>query len=53
MVQAETAMRDIGPAVGTRLPEIVLADQAGRSIDLHQDRAGRRALVVFYRSARW
>jgi peroxiredoxin len=53
MVQAQAAMRDIGPAVGTRFPDVLLPDQAGRSIELHQDRAGRRALVVFYRSARW
>jgi peroxiredoxin len=44
---------DIGPAIGTRFPDVRLPDQAGRLIDLHQARAGRPAVVVFYRSARW
>ncbi len=43
----------IGPRVGTRFPDIRLPDQTGRVVDLHEERAGRRALVVFYRSARW
>lgn len=43
----------IGPAVGTRFPDIVLPDQHGQMVDLHAARAGRRALVVFYRSADW
>lgn len=43
----------IGPAVGTRFPDIVLPDQHGRLVHLHQARAGRRALVVFHRSASW
>jgi peroxiredoxin len=43
----------IGPGVGTRFPDVRLPDQTGRLVDLHAARAGRRALVVFYRSARW
>ncbi len=43
----------IGPLVGARLPDVRLPDQQGQTIDLHTARAGRRALVVFYRSARW
>jgi peroxiredoxin len=43
----------IGPAVGTPFPDIRLPDQRGRLVDLHAARAGRPALVVFYRSARW
>lgn len=43
----------IGPSVGERFPDVVLPDQHGRPIDLHAARAGRRALVLFYRSARW
>ncbi len=42
-----------GPAVGARLPDIVATDQTGETIDLHTDRAGRPAVVVFYRSAVW
>jgi hypothetical protein len=30
-----------------------LPDQHGQSVDLHQARNGRRALVVFHRSAAW
>ena len=43
----------IGPPVGSRFPDVQLPDQTGRLLDLHAARAGRRALVVFYRSARW
>ncbi len=43
----------IGPLVGSRFPDIRLPDQSGRVVDLHAARAGRRALVVIYRSARW
>ena len=43
----------IGPAVGSPFPDIVLPDQHGHQVDLHAERAGRRALVVFYRSAAW
>lgn len=43
----------IGPAVGERFPDIVLPDQSGEIVDLHRARAGRRALVHFFRSAGW
>ena len=43
----------IGPAVGQRFPDVQLPDQSGTVIDLHMARGGRRALVVFHRSARW
>jgi len=42
-----------GPEVGSRLPDIVATDQSGRRVDVHADRAGRPAVVVFYRSAVW
>ena len=42
-----------GPAVGERFPDIILPDQHGQRIQLHQAHNGRRALVVFYRSASW
>ncbi len=42
-----------GPAVGERFPDIILPDHHGQRIHLHQARNGRRALVVFYRSASW
>jgi peroxiredoxin len=45
--------RAIGPALGARFPDLQLPDQTGRLVDLHQNRAGRPALVVLYRSARW
>jgi hypothetical protein len=43
----------VGPATGSIFPDVVLPDQHGNPIDLHAARAGRRALVVFYRSADW
>ncbi|MGI9149657.1 MAG: hypothetical protein ACR2IK_24430 [Chloroflexota bacterium] len=43
----------IGPQLRTHFPDIRLPDQSGRVVDVHAVRAGRRALVVFYRSARW
>jgi len=43
----------IGPSVGSRFPDIRLPDQTGRLVDLQAERGARRALVVFYRSARW
>jgi len=43
----------IGPAIGERFPDVVLPDQTGRMVDLHAVRGSRRALILFYRSARW
>jgi hypothetical protein len=43
----------IGPRIGESFPNVVLPDQSGRPIDLHRVRRGRRAIVVFYRSASW
>ena len=43
----------IGPPVGSRFPDVVLPDQHGRMVDLHAARGGRRALIVFFRSADW
>jgi peroxiredoxin len=45
--------RGIGPKVGERFPDVRLPDQSGRVLDLHAARGGRRAAVLFYRSARW
>ena len=42
-----------GPAVGTRLPEIVALDTSGSTFDVHADRRDRPAIVVFHRSAVW
>ncbi len=42
-----------GPDVGEVLPDVVAVDQNGRTVDLHQDRAGAPAVLVFYRSAVW
>ena len=49
----EADFSTIGPAVGERFPDVVLADQTGRAVDLHEHRAGRRGLVVVHRSADW
>ena len=48
-----TDMTEIGPAVGAALPDIELPNAYGQMISLRAWRAGRRALVVFYRSAKW
>jgi peroxiredoxin len=45
--------RDAGPRVGEPFPDIRLPDQHGSVVDLHAARGSRRAIVVFYRSARW
>lgn len=45
--------REIGPKIGESFPDVRLPDQSGRVVDLHAARRGRRAAVVFYRSARW
>jgi peroxiredoxin len=48
-----TDFSTVGPRVGERFPDILLPDQHGASIDLHAARGQRRALIIFYRSARW
>ncbi|MBI3970555.1 MAG: hypothetical protein HY332_04640 [Chloroflexi bacterium] len=42
-----------GPPLSSVLPDIVLPDQHGRIVDLHAHRSGRRAWVLFHRSADW
>jgi hypothetical protein len=42
-----------GPALGERLPDFRLPNQRGEWVDFHADRAGRKAAVVFQRSAVW
>ena len=42
-----------GPEVGTRLPDVVAVHSQGRAVDLHADREGRPAVLVFTRSAVW
>ena len=49
----ETADFPTGPDVGERLPDFTLPDQRGTPVNFTEARAGRRALVVFHRSARW
>ena len=42
-----------GPEVGELLADFTLLDQRGEPVNLTTARGGRRALVVFHRSARW
>ena len=42
-----------GPEVGERLPDVVARDSSGHTIDLHADRGGQPAVLVFTRSAVW
>ena len=48
-----TDMAQIGPAVGSPFPDFELPDASGETASLHRRRGGRRAIVVFYRSAGW
>ncbi|MFN0093594.1 MAG: hypothetical protein ACKVVT_02310 [Dehalococcoidia bacterium] len=43
----------LGPAAGECFPASQLLDARGAAFDLDRDRAGRPAVVVFHRSARW
>ena len=43
----------VGPRIGTRLSEVVLPNQNGDVVDLHETRSGRPALLVVFRSAGW
>ena len=42
-----------GPAVGEPVPDFTLRDQHGREVNFAEYRAGKRALLVFHRSAHW
>lgn len=42
-----------GPAIGERFPDFTLHDQHNQHVSIEAGRAGRRALIVFQRSARW
>lgn len=53
MTQPETDFTNLGPAPGEVFPDMALPGQDGQMVDLHSDRAGRPALVVFHRSAQW
>ncbi len=47
------AGRVVGPEPGECLPDFDLPDAFGNRVRFHEHRAGRRAAVVFYRSAVW
>lgn len=42
-----------GPEVGKRLPDFELPDAQGRMVSFHENRAGSKAALIFYRSAVW
>lgn len=42
-----------GPAVGEPMPNIVCNTADGTPFNLHEQRAGRPAVFIFYRSAVW
>jgi len=42
-----------GLAIGEAAPDFALPNQHGEEISFHEDRAGARAAVLFYRSAVW
>ena len=49
----QTDYSQIGPAVGEIFPDFELPDGEERAVRLHGWRNGRRAVIVFYRSAAW
>ncbi len=49
----ETEGFPTGPAVGQLLPDFTLPDQNGSMVNFTAARQGKRAMVVFHRSARW
>lgn len=49
----ETEMRDRGPRIGERFPDVRLPDQTGAVVDLHARRGSRPAVIVFHRSVVW
>ena len=42
-----------GPEVDDPLPDFALPDAYGKKLRLHEDRAGAKVVVVFFRSAVW
>lgn len=42
-----------GPQVGEQLPDFMLPDATGNTINFHADRGSAKAALVFYRSAVW
>jgi len=42
-----------GPEVGQPMPDIRCPTADGARFNLHEDRAGRPAVFIFYRSAVW
>lgn len=42
-----------GPEIGERLPDFTLPDAFGRHVRFHEDRAGSKAVLLFFRSAVW
>ena len=42
-----------GLAIGEHAPDFTLPNQFGQAVSLHEDRAGSRAAVLFFRSAVW
>ncbi len=42
-----------GPEIGEKLPDFELPDTNGRMVRLHDDRAGAKIVLVFYRSTVW
>ena len=42
-----------GPEIGDLLPDFTLPDANGIPVRFHEDRAGAKAALVFYRSAVW
>lgn len=42
-----------GPGVGEAMPDILCKSSEGTAFNLHEQRTGRPAVFIFYRSAVW
>lgn len=42
-----------GPEIGQQMPDVHCNTADNRPFDLHESRAGRTAIFIFYRSAVW
>jgi len=42
-----------GPETGSAMPDVRCFDSSGAPFDLHDARAGRPAIFIFFRSAVW
>ena len=52
-VLAALGARDYGPAIGSRMPELEMRDQHGKTRTLRNVLGPKGAVILFFRSADW